>query len=121
VKGVFGSGLIRSTPAYAILGARYGASGNFKLAAIGDYNSVFASTTSASTANYNRGTYWYMKSPTGSMGFAQVSAVRLNSADTMETYAATRMSWHLDHSSAGGYRAGDTSTGALYKIVMYCN
>ena len=98
-----------------------GASGNFKLAAIGDYNSVFAPTTSTSTAYYNRGTYWYMRSPSGSMGFAQESAVSLGSADTMQgTYASTRMSWHLDQSS-GGYRAGSTSVGTLYKTVMYCN
>jgi len=111
--------------AYVLLGARYGYgnSGNFKVAAIGDYHSVFASTSSSSTAYLNRGTYWYHYPGTGSggsMGFAPNAAVSLSPADTASPEDNTRMSWHLDQSS-GGYRAGSTDVSALYKVVLYCN
>ena len=43
--------------AYAILGARHGTSGNFKLAALGDYDAVFTATSSTSIANENRGSH----------------------------------------------------------------
>ena len=92
--------------AYALLGARYGYgnSGNFKVAAIGDYDSVFASTSSSSTAYLNRGTYWYHYPGTGSagsMGFAPDAAVSLSPADTASPGDNTRMSWNLDQSSNG--------------------
>ena len=111
--------------AYALLGARYGYgnSGNFKVAAIGDYDSVFASTSSSSTAYLNRGTYWYHYPGTGSagsMGFAPDAAVSLSPADTASPGDNTRMSWNLDQSS-GGHRAGSTDVSALYKVVLYCN
>ena len=111
--------------AYVLLGARYGYgnSGNFKVAAIGDYHSVFASTSSSSTAYLNRGTYWYHYPGTGSggsMGFAPNAAVSLSPADTASPGDNTRMSWNLDQSS-GGHRAGSTDVSALYKVVLYCN
>merc|ERR1740130_392690 len=107
---------------YAIIGARYGASGNFKLAAVGEYDAVFADTDSRYVAYENRGTYWYRStvSASMSMGFAPTSSVNLNNADWQDP-APTRLSWHLD--IAGGYRAGPVSdsTAGIYKVVMYCN
>jgi len=108
--------------AYAILGARYGASGNFKLAAVGEYDAVFAVTSSRYVAYENSGTYWYNSLLTGSksMGFAPTSSVNLNNADYGDS-DPTRMSWHL--TGGGGYRAGvaSDSTSNIYKVVMYCN
>jgi hypothetical protein len=106
-------------PAYAVLGARYSSgvnSGKFKMAAIGDYDYVFAERTK-STAYENRGTWWYYL-PAYSMGFAPSATVSLNSADT--TSGSDRMSWHIN---SGGYRAGHayTSTADLNKVVLYCN
>ena len=94
-------------------------SGNFKLAVLGDYDAVFAATSSSSIAYENRGVYWYHYSPK-SMGFAPSSAVSLNSADTNDGSSNTRLSWHI---GSGGYRAGSSgdSTGGIYKIVLYCN
>ena len=104
---------------YAILGARYGASGDFKLAALGDYDAVFTATSSTSIANENRGTYWYYYS-SKSMGFAPNPYVSLGSADTAEGSSKARLSWHF---GSGGYRAGSTSdsTANLYMVVLYCN
>ena len=108
--------------AYALLGARYGASGNFKLAAMGDYDAVFAATSSFYSAYSNSGTYWYFY-PGYSMGFAPSSFVSLGSRYDSSYYSdSNRMSWHLDHNGDGG-RAGSRSdsTSGLYKVVMYCN
>ena len=116
--------------AYVILGARLGASGDFILAAVGEYDAVFAATSSTTTAYENNGVYWYFYSPK-SMGFAATSSVQLNTADDLNRGTdSNRLSWHLDNPSAdkatnGGYRVG-TITGLnsdqrYYKVVMYCN
>ena len=117
--------------AYVILGARLGASGDFILAAVGEYDAVFAATSSTTTAYENNGVYWYFYSPK-SMGFAATSSVRLITADLLDNSEtdSNRLSWHLDSPSAdkatnGGYRVG-TITGLnsdqrYYKVVMYCN
>ena len=124
--------------AYVVLGARYGASGNFKLAAMGEYDAVFAATYSRYTAYYNSGTYWYHHSA-HSMGFAPSSSIRLYSynynyygsrytyTDTSGHYdTSTRMSWRFYSGGSRDYsrdRAGyvGDSTSGLYKVVMYCN
>ena len=116
--------------AYAILGARYGASGAFKLAALGDYDAVFAATSSSGSYNIpeagrNRGTYWYHYS-TRSMGFAPIPSVQLSHPDIYHASSgsttAKRLSWYLD-TGGGGYRAGSGTmfSAALYKVVLYCN
>ena len=118
-------------PAYALLGARYrpgctlpssctSCTSCFKVAAIGDYDSVFEETTSTSEAVLNKGTYWYFY-PGKSMGFAPATTVNLNSADVYDMGSATRLSWYLD-GGGGGYRAGTQSYpgSALDKVVMYC-
>ena len=107
--------------AYAVLGARYGASGNFKLAAMGDYDAVFASRRWLRySAYYNSGTYWYFYSGR-SMGFAPSSSVSLNYWDVYSYYDSTRMSWKLDGYSGGRAGSISDSTSGLYKVVMYCN
>ena len=111
--------------AYVILGARLGASGNFILAAVGDYDAVFAATSSTRTAYMNNGVYWYFYSPK-SMGFAASPAVTLNSADVQtDPRSEDRLSWHLDQGSLGGFRVGTTTSlngdQRYYKVVMYCN
>ena len=107
--------------AYVLLGARYGASGNFKLAAMGDYDTVFAATSSRYSAYSNSGAYWYFY-PGRSMGFAPSSSVDLSWYDYYNRYDSNRMSWYLDN-GYGGVRAGSRSdsTSGLYKVVMYCN
>ena len=116
--------------AYAVLGARYGASGNFKLAAMGDYDAVFAATSSTYYAYSNSGTYWYFYSGR-SMGFAPSSSVDLYYSsyygyygiDRGSRYDSNRMSWYLNNGYYTGGRAGSRgdSTSGLYKVVMYCN
>ena len=112
---------------YAILGARYGASGNFKLAAMGDYDAVFAATYEKYVAYENSGTYWYNSIQPGStsMGFAPTSSVHLSNPDVLDQNSATRLSWVLPQTGQnwGGWRAGSKSDSlaGLYKVVMYCN
>ena len=111
--------------AYAILGARLGASGDFILAAVGEYDAVFAATSSTTTAYENNGVYWYFYSPK-SMGFAATSSVRLITADLLDNSEtdSNRLSWHLDQPSNPSWRAGTAvggSTYGYYKVVMYCN
>ena len=113
-----------STYTHVILGARYGASGQFLLAAVGEYDAVFAATSSTTTAYENNGVYWYFY-PSKSIGFASDASVSLNTADTKDSPGSEdRLSWHLDV-AAGGYRVGTTkylnSDTAHYKVVMYCN
>ena len=111
--------------AYVILGARLGASGDFILAAVGEYDAVFAATSSTTTAYENNGVYWYFYSPK-SMGFAATSSVRLITADLLDNSEtdSNRLSWHLDQPSNPSWRAGTAvggSTYGYYKVVMYCN
>jgi len=100
-------------------------SGNFKLAVLGDYDAVFAATSSTSIAYENRGVYWYHYS-SRAMGFAPISTIQLSNPDVYHSNSgatkATRLSWYLDTSWIG-YRAGSTSdsTANLYKVVLYCN
>ena len=109
---------------YVIVGARNGASGQFLLAAVGEYDAVFAATSSQNMAYENNGAYWYYYSPK-SMGFASGPAVVLGSADVQDSPSPEdRLSWHLDQRS-GGYRVGTVkelnNNADYYKVVMYCN
>eukprot|EP00964_Phaeocystis_antarctica_P080132 scaffold50024_cov62-Phaeocystis_antarctica.AAC.2 len=76
-------------------------SGNFKLAVLGDYDAVFAATSSTSIAYENRGVYWYHYS-SRAMGFAPISTIQLSNPDVYHSNSgatkATRLSWYLDTS-----------------------
>merc|ERR1719320_1434863 len=65
---------------------------------------LYPGSPSQSTAYYHNGLYWYWYSGK-SVGFASVSEIWLNSADTSSDDCDWRLSWHLDQSS-GGWRVG---------------
>ena len=68
---------------------------------------IFTATYSTSVAYYDsQGAYWY-DYPGKSFGFADNSAVTLNTCDTASTDCVSRLCWHLDQ-NVGGYRAGCT-------------
>ena len=90
-----------------LLGAKSSdASDEFALAAIGDYDKVFAESADAENADTteNRGTFWYLT--TKAMGFAPVEHVSTHSCDTATEDGRQRLCWHL--SGSGGYRAGES-------------
>jgi len=67
---------------------------------------------------WEHGTYWYSYYGR-SIGFAPTSSVSLNSADTQNSYADRRLSWHFPGS---GWRCGDirgTKYNDMQKVVMY--
>jgi len=109
--------------AYAIIGARKGPTGNFLLAAVGEYATVF-SPTSRHSPNENMGTDWYFED-TQSMGFMPLEAGRRLQADSYSGAGSNlRLSWHLTEALNGGYRAGDSYGDGgvnLHKVVMYCH
>lgn len=104
-EDILASGYSTEDYPYLCVGAyQSSVSSTATLMACGERGIADAATYSTSTAYFNNGAYWYRYAGY-SFGFADSSAISLNSADTMS--GAARLSWHLDGIS-GGYRAGDT-------------
>ena len=53
------------------------------------------------------------------------STIQLNSADVSDVDTTQRLSWHLDSSNGGGWRAGTVkslnSDSTWYKVIYYCD
>lgn len=67
---------------------------------------------------WEHNTYWYSYYGR-SVGFAPTSSVSLNTADTQNSYADRRLSWHFP---GNGWRCGDirgTRYNDMQKVVMY--
>ena len=121
---------------YIFLGARSSSSSSDIYVGAYAPSSVLTTITSSKTtaykpswnANPSYNVYWY-NYPTQSFGFAGSSIIDLNTADLADSSTNyddnTRLSWFLDQSMWGGYRAGTNILGytnsVWRKVIYYCN
>ena len=96
---------VPSSAEYVFVGAR-SPDGTITLGAFGTRAAVLRATP-LNTPHLHNGMYWY--STTGkSFGFAPTATIDQGSADTHYREDARRLSWFLDQSGWGGWRAGAT-------------
>jgi hypothetical protein len=115
-------GTLRGVPtsaAFVFAGARR-PDGQIALGAVGRRDDVLRESPyedDSSPTHQSYGTWWYLAITDadaadyeGSFGFSRVPQVNLCCADCTrlddDPHADYRLSWHLDNSSGGGYRAG---------------
>jgi len=108
------------------VGCKQAGSTTLSVVAVDSYDFLMSVQPNQYTAYQNPatgGAYW-TNYPGKSLGFAPISTVSLNSADTTDTNSPQRLSWHYDNSNVGGWRCGATvglNSDTNWNKVIFCN
>jgi hypothetical protein len=103
-----------------VVGARPTGGSLLTVAAIGPKIVLQNQTDTNKPVQYGH-VYWYA-TPNQSFGFSPNSNITQNSADTQDSLAGHRLSWHLDKAD-GGYRVGsirELNNSDSWRKVIYC-